>query len=189
MIAAGGWALAAVLAAVALRMRRRLDLVADATHELRGPASALTFAVASLRREAGGSRRALALESELERLRAGLDDLDAARTGRRAAGRPQAVSLEQAVRGAAAGWAAGADAGGRALSMRWDAGRVLVRADRGRLAQALGNLLSNAVEHGTGPIEVRTVRIDRQAVRIEVRAGRPAVRDRRRRWPAPPRGR
>jgi signal transduction histidine kinase len=49
----------------------------------------------------------------------------------------------------------------------WRAGPVRVRAERGRLAQALGNLLSNAVEHGTGPIRVQATRVGGR-VRIEV---------------------
>jgi signal transduction histidine kinase len=44
-----------------------------------------------------------------------------------------------------------------------------VRADGGRLAQALGNVLSNAVEHGSGPIEITAVRSGPRAVRVEVR--------------------
>jgi len=185
-----GWVAAAGLALALMRLRRRLELVAQATHELRGPAAALSFAVASLRREAGGVRRAIRFESELERLRAGLADLEAARDGRRAPARPRAVPLEQVLRGAAAGWRPSAAGDGRALSVRWDAGPAAhVRADRGRLAQAFGNLMANAVEHGSGPIEVRAVRKGKRAVRVEVTDGGAAVRAGRRRLPPPNRGR
>jgi signal transduction histidine kinase len=43
-----------------------------------------------------------------------------------------------------------------------------VHAHRGRLAQALGNLLTNAVEHGGGQVRV-TGRRTKRGVRVEVR--------------------
>jgi signal transduction histidine kinase len=181
-----GWALAGVLLVLATRLRRRLELVAQAAHELRGPAAALSFAVASLRREAGGLRRALRFESEIERMRAGLADLDAACTGRRAAARPRTVPLEQVLRRAAAGWRPPADQAGRPIDLRWDAGHAWVRADRGRLAQALGNVMANAVEHGSGPIEITAVRKGPRSVRVEVSNEMPPTVPRRRR---PGRGR
>lgn len=190
MTALLGWAVAFGLLTAVARLRRRLELVAQATHELRGPAAALSFAAASLRREAGGVRRAIRFESELERLRAGLADLEAARDGRRAPAQPRTVPLEQVLRGAAAGWRPSAVGAGRGLSVRWDAGATAdVRADRGRLAQVFGNLMANAVEHGSGPIEVRAVRKGKRAVRVEVRDGGAAVRSGRRRLPVPDRGR
>jgi signal transduction histidine kinase len=176
-----GWLLSVSLAVVVLRLRRRLDLVAHAAHELRGPAAALTFAVASLRREAGGLRRALRFESELERLRVGLADLEAAQTGQRAQPNPRTVPLEQVLQRAAAGWRPPADQAGRPVDVRWDAGHAWVRADRGRLAQALGNVMANAVEHGSGPIEITAVRSGPRAVRVDVHNDPlPGVRARRR---------
>jgi two-component system, OmpR family, sensor histidine kinase MtrB len=182
-VGVAGWAAAAMLLVTALRQRRRLKLVAEAAHELRGPAAALTFAAASLRRERGGVRWALRLEGELSRLGAGLDDLGAARDGRRAERPDRPVSLERLVNAAAAGWQPAAASAGRRLSVRWDAGSAFVRADRGRLASAFGNLLANAAEHGSGPIEIRAVRKSPRAVRVEVRDDGPvsAVRGRRRR--------
>jgi signal transduction histidine kinase len=51
--------------------------------------------------------------------------------------------------------------------VRSDAGLAVVSADRSRLAQALGNVMSNAVEHGSGDVTaVATRSADR--VRIEV---------------------
>jgi signal transduction histidine kinase len=163
------------------RLRRRLELVARAAHELRGPAAALSFAAASLRREAGGLRRALRFESEIERMRAGLADLDAARTGQRAPLRPRTMPLEQVLRRAAAGWRPPADMAGRPIDVNWDAGHAWVRADRGRLAQAFGNVMANAVEHGSGPIEITAVRKGPRAVRVEVKNETVAAASRRRR--------
>lgn len=166
-----GWALAAALTLAVLRLRRRMGLVAEAAHELRGPVAAFSYAVTGLRREPGGVRRALRFEAELERMRTGLADLDAAREGRRAPARPGTVQLERLVNGAAAGWTAAVTGADRGVAVRWDAGRAQVRADRGRLSQALGNVLANAAEHGSGTIEIHAVREGARAVRVEVRDG------------------
>jgi signal transduction histidine kinase len=164
---AGGWVVAGLLALWLAALRRRLSAVADATHEVRGAASTMALATAAIRREPGGIRLGAVLESEFERLRCGLSDLDAARFGGRA-GRPSEVlSLDRVVRRAAAGWRPVAGARGRRLNVRWDGPPVAVRADRGRLAQALGNLLANAFEHGSGPIDLRG-RSDGAAVVVEV---------------------
>lgn len=77
------------------------------------------------------------------------------------------VALERLTRHSAAGWAQVAARAGRSVRLEWGAGPVTVEADRGRLAQALGNLLSNAVEHGTGDVEV-LARRNGPAIRIEV---------------------
>lgn len=174
MSGAGGWVLAALLVLAVVRLRRRLELVALATHELRGPAMAMTLAAATLRREPGGRRRALAFEAELERMRSGLADLEAARGGGRVLPRPAAVPLERLLRGTAAGWRPAATAAGRRLRVRWDAGPIVIRADRGRIAQALGNLVANALEHGSGPVELRGAR-SAGAVRVEVRDAGPGA--------------
>ncbi|HEX2070592.1 MAG TPA: HAMP domain-containing sensor histidine kinase [Thermoleophilaceae bacterium] len=174
-IGIGGWVAAAALTLALMRSRRRLELVAEAAHELRGPVTAFTYAVASLRREAGGVRRALRFEGELARMRLGLADLDLARTGGRAPTRARIVALEHVVGGAAAGWRTAAAGAGRGVTVRWEAGRTPVSADRGRLAQAFGNLLANAAEHGSGPIEIHAVRKGPHGVRVEVRDGGPPV--------------
>jgi signal transduction histidine kinase len=174
-IAICGWLLVAALALAVTRLLRRLELIAEATHELRGPVAAFAYAVAGLRREQGGLRRALRFEAELERIRTALADLDAARDGKRATARPRTVALERVVGGAAAGWRAAVSGADRGVTVRWDAGRTSVRADRGRLSQAFGNLLANAVEHGSGPIEVHAVRKGPRAVRVEVRDGGPGT--------------
>lgn len=189
MIGVAGWVLAAGLGVAVVRLRRRLELVGDAAHELRGPVGAFTYAVAWLRREPGGGPRASRFEAEVERMRAGLADLDAACAGKRAPARPRTVSLERLVAGTAAVWRASVADAKRGVDVRWEAGAVQVRADRGRLAQAFGNVLANAVEHGSGAIEVLAVRSSPWRVRVEVRDEGPAVRPGRRRATAPGRGR
>jgi len=171
-VALAGWCLAGVLGLLWLRLRRRLELVARAEHELRGPAGAIGLAAAALRREPGGLRRALAVEAQLDRMRAGLADLEAARTGRRAPARPRTLALERVLRTTAAGWRPAAQSAGRRLRMRWDGAPAVVRADPERLAQALGNLVANAVEHGSGPVELRGRAEGERAV-VEVRDAGP----------------
>lgn len=155
-------------------LRERLNAVADAAHEVRGAASSMALATAAIRREPGGLRLGGALESEFERLRCGLADLDAARSGRRAIRPSEVLALDRVVRRAAAAWRPVAGAAGRRLDVRWDGPPVAVRADRGRLAQALGNLLANAFEHGSGPVRLRG-RSDGTAVVVEIADRGPAV--------------
>ena len=170
-----GLALIGALGVTCLRLRRRLELAARAAHELRGAAMVLGLAAAALRREPGGLRLARAFESQLDRLATAIADLDAARSGRRARPRPAALPLERVVRSTAAGWAPAARSAHRRLRFRWDGPPAVVSADRGRLAQVLGNLVSNAIEHGSGPVEVSGRREGHLAV-VEVRDGGPARR-------------
>jgi signal transduction histidine kinase len=158
MIAAalGGWALALGLGVAVLRLRGRLELVARAEHELRGPLTAFGLVLESARR---GRPVGEALDSELARARAALADLTAARHGCRAPAEPSRFDLERLVRSSAAAW------GGQ---VAWKAGAARVVADEGRVAQAFGNVLANAAEHGEGaPVEVRARRTG-AAVRVEV---------------------
>lgn len=158
-----GWLLAFGAAWRAVALRRRLELVACAEHELRGPLAALTLAAEAARRRT----RAVpvtAVEEQLERARAGLADLVSARCGRRAAAQTTRQELGELVERAAGSWAAtGAD-----VRLDWHAGDAAALVDPGRLSQALGNLLANGVEHGGGSVAVRGVR-DGDRVRIELR--------------------
>ena len=86
---------------------------------------------------------------QLERMRAGLADLAAARSGRRADASPSSLSLRGLAAQAAATARIPAAAAGRRVRFDWRAGPARVRADRGRVAQVLANLTANAVEHGS----------------------------------------
>jgi signal transduction histidine kinase len=65
------------------------------------------------------------------------------------------------------------------LELRWNAGEALVSGDRGALAQALDNLIVNAIEHG-GPTIVVAARVVEGRLRLVVvdsgRATRPRSR-------------
>jgi len=153
-LAVAGWTLATVLALRCTRLTLRLELVARADHELRGPVCALALAVEALGRSPELRRRASALDAHLDRLRLGLADLGAARLGRRAAPRAREVRLDGVARAAAEAWEPAVRAGGGEVRFDWSAGPALVHADPARLSQALGNLLANAVEHGGEQIAV-----------------------------------
>ena len=156
--AIAGWIAAAVLALRARALAGRLRAVGDAEHELRGPLAAVVLAVESARRRPALRGLADSLESELVRARAGLADLTAARSGRpgsTTAARPELepAGFEHLVRSTAQAWGRT-----RRVSVDWRAGSVPLRRDAGALAKALGNVLSNAAEHGAGPIELRASR-------------------------------
>jgi two-component system, OmpR family, sensor histidine kinase BaeS len=157
-----GWLLALLASARVLVLMRRLELVAMAEHELRGPLAALSLAAQACARRPS-RRAATAIEAQLERARLGLADLAAARTGMRTP--PDARRLD--ARTVAARSTAGWRATGANVRFDWRAGRAAVHADAARLSQALGNLLSNAIEHGGGEVELRGVR-DGGRVRIEL---------------------
>jgi signal transduction histidine kinase len=151
------------------RLRRRLELVARAEHELRGPAAALALACERMRREPRTAQYAAALRAQLDRLEAGLSDLHGARGGRRPARRSEPVELRAAARAALAPW----ELEPGSVAFGWLGGPAPARVDRGALAKALGNLIANAAEHGEGEIRVRG-KTTRVGVRIEIRnANRP----------------
>lgn len=204
---AGGWVVGAVALAL---LRRRLELVARAEHELRGAVTALGLACRGLPRGAGGRRgsaglahpsstsgrfggadsrqklRPDVLDAQLARLGAGLNDLTAARSGRRPAPRPGPTELGSVTQAALAPWKA------QGAGFSWLGGPVVANLDRGGLAKVLGNLVANAAEHGGGPISVRG-RSTRGGVRIEVRNANPRqsapAPQSESRAPAPPLGR
>jgi signal transduction histidine kinase len=162
------WGAALTWLPVLLVLRRRLELVARAEHELRAPVTVLALACEQLAADRATAQHARRLEVQLDRLRAGLRDLEAARRGRRSASDPEAVELMSFARAAMAPWRHLLVSEGRGATVRWEGGRVPLRIDRGRLAQALGNLLANAAEHGAGDVELHGGRT-RDGVRIEVR--------------------
>ncbi len=169
-LAAIGWFTAAALVIATLKSRRRLEHVARAEHEIRGPVAALTLGLEQVRRGRSGAEIAGALEAQLERSVAGLADLAVALGRGRPAGPRPPSSLERLTRRTVVGWTPVADRAGRRVRLDWRAGPVTGAVDRGGFAKALGNLLSNALEHGEGEVEVRGRRVG-GAVRIEVKDG------------------
>lgn len=175
--ALAGWILAGVAAALLVAGRRmlegRMEAVARACHELRGPLAAvrlgLSFGSRTGELSAGRLR---AIDTELGRAALALDDLAAVRAAGRRRGQPRlgeiaAVDVRALVVDSVEAWTASAAAAGVTLSTgRMESGGT-VWGDRLRLAQAVGNLLANAIEHGGGWVQARVVGPG-DLVRVEV---------------------
>jgi signal transduction histidine kinase len=156
------WALGA--SALHVRGRRQLARAARAGHEVRGPLCTAQLALEGLERSA----RVEAIGLELRRAALALDDLSGARRREAVA----AVDVGALLSDAAHTWHALAEAHGVRLDVEPGGGRVL--ADRLRLAQAGANLVANAIEHGRGPVHVRSAAAG-GIVRIEVRDSGPGL--------------
>jgi signal transduction histidine kinase len=172
------WTAAALATAVAftvtLRQRRCAELIARAVHELRGPLGAARLGLHLIaRHDASDHDRAAAIDLELRRAALALADLDAARSGCRAAERRQPIDIAELATRVAAAWRPVAQAAGGDLRLGPLAAAHVV-GDRVRLAQAAGNLVANAIEHGATPIELRTV-TDGKRVRFEVHDAGPGL--------------
>lgn len=168
-LALAGWLAAAALL---VQHRRRCELIARARHELAGPLQAAGLALQTARRERPSPRLA-AVDLELRRAALALSDLDAARRGARAEDAVRVVDVGCLLAEQALAWQVAAREAGRQLRVAASSG-LLVHADPVRLAQAVGNLLANAVEHGEGRIELRAAGED-GCVRIEVRDEGPGL--------------
>ena len=93
-----------------------------------------------------------AIDLELRRAALALDDLAAARRGRRPGTSRESVDLGGLLAAAAPAWEALARHFGVVLTV---AGDACVAGDPLRLAQACANLVVNAIEHGGGRVDVR----------------------------------
>jgi signal transduction histidine kinase len=177
--ALGGWVAAGIVAAMMIALRRmlgsRMEAVARACHELRGPLAAARLGLSF------GSRcgelsadRLRAIDTELGRATLALQDLaDLGRSGPRIREleRVDLIALQADCVRAADGLA---DEWGAGVAHVWEGPAASVWGDRLRLAQALGNLIANAIEHGGGQVEVRGA-VGEGVVRFEVSDGGPGL--------------
>jgi signal transduction histidine kinase len=160
------FAVACALVAFAYARERRVgELVAQASHELRGPLSAARLGLHGLGED--DSARLAAIDLELRRAALALDDLSAAPRRRRAGEERAPVELGALLDEAGEAWRALAAARDVTLVVERPLGRVLVHADPLRLAQAFGNLAANAIEHGGGTVRVRVRAAPAGRARIE----------------------
>ncbi len=140
-----------------------------ALHELRRPLQALvlleeTSGIPAAAPPAAG-RRGL-----LEVAASALDDLDGALNGDATSRPARRFSCREIVLACLERWRpAAARAGG--IRVYWDAGPAPIEGDSVRLAQALDNLLANALEHGGPPVVLTGARVAGR-VRITIANGR-----------------
>jgi signal transduction histidine kinase len=172
-----GWPLGATMAAVAaaqgLRAGRRRNAINRALHELRRPLQAIALT------GGGGAATPPAVESSVRLAAAALERLDHEVNGGSLRRPVEEIELRPLLEAALRRWRARAALAGASLDLRWRAGRAVVLGDRVELAQALDNLIVNAIEHG-GPAISVDARPHRGRVRIVIadsgRASRPPTR-------------
>lgn len=167
-----GWLLAVASASLLLAARRHArdsaERVVRACHELRGPLQNVLLGLgADPDRSSVGGPLAGALAVELTRAARAVDDLAGVATGTRRRDERHPIALLPLVRDLVAVHDVVARTRGRRVVLATPDADVRVLGDRARLAQAVGNLVGNAVEHGSGTVRVGVVRVD-GAVRIEV---------------------
>jgi signal transduction histidine kinase len=167
------WPLAATMAVLTgarIREARRRLRLNRALHELRRPLQALALSPGG----AGGGG-----SGPLDLALAALDDLDGAVNGSERPIRPRPVACRALVADALERWRAPAARAGRSLVLEWRAGAAIVYADPARVAQALDNLIANALEHGGLRVRV-AASISAVGVRIVVANERASARGARR---------
>ena len=166
-LAAAGWLVALLTALTAVWQSARVDRIgrraAEAAHELRGPVCAARLALGSLERAFADAPRVTrgtaAIDLELRRAGLVLDELGSVtsagiRAARRACATGERVDVMALAAAAEPAWQALAALHGTTLTLRTRGGPSAVAGDSRRLAQALGNLVANACEHGRGPVVV-----------------------------------
>ncbi len=168
LAASAGWLAALVLIGAWLLVQRgagtQREAVVRACHELRGPLTA-----ARLGLELGTTGRTLspaqlrAIESELGRATLALDDLAQVRERRRSRTEVGTVDLGALLADSVEAWRASARAAGVALRFEERHPAAVVRGERLRLAQAAGNLIANAIEHGGHEVRVELSVTDEMA--------------------------
>jgi signal transduction histidine kinase len=167
-----GVSLAAAAAAQGLLAGRRRTAVNEALHELRRPLQALALAAPA---ETGTQ-----IEWSVRMAASALERLEREINGDAAAPVRAPFFVRPLLESAVGRWQGRAGGVGGALSLRWRAGEAMVEGDRCELAQALDNLIVNAVEHGGSEIVV-DARVRRGRLRVAVvDSGRGPGRARRR---------
>ncbi len=130
------------------REGRRRAALNEAVHELRRPLQALSLALPD------ASHRAAPIESSLELATAALDRLDREINGAALEEDVTEVPVNALIEEAVQRWKGAATRSGNSLRRGWNDPETYVAGDRFGLAQALDNLLSNGIEHGTGEVRI-----------------------------------
>lgn len=172
---AGGLPMAASFAMAGgisvLREGRRRAALNRAVHELRRPLQAIALTAPR------APEKATVFESSLRMAAAAVDRLDREINGGPAPEPGGVVLFGEVVEAALERWVALACLDGREMTLKCAVGDLKVSGDRVEIAQAVDNLISNAIVHGVGEITVEVLSVG-AAVRLVVvnrkRAARPA---------------
>jgi signal transduction histidine kinase len=152
-VAGATWPVGLTMAAVAVRDRvrdgRQRRALNERLHELRRPLQALVLAA---KPQAGAG------PDPLELALAALRDLDREVNGEAPDLRRRPIEGRMLAVAAAERWRSRVAASGRRITVRWRCAEELVDVDPVRVAQALDNLIANALEHGGGPITIEGAR-------------------------------
>lgn len=176
----GGWLLAigAALAAGAARYRmaKLAEAVARTCHEVRGPLTAVRLGL-TLAARTGQlvDARMSAIELELGRATLALEDLSRARGPSGPTGQPlERIDVAQLLTESIEAWRGFAAAHAARVRLLECRDRPAVLGERLRLAQAVGNVIANAIEHGGGEIDV-SCRVTQTWLAIEVQDDGPGL--------------
>jgi signal transduction histidine kinase len=166
---AAGWLFAVVPALVLARDRiagrRRRRELNRSLHELRRPLQALALG-GNMNGSAGFLDLALTALGDLDRAVNGSEHHEPRRT---------VISGRELVVAAVGRWRSRVQ--GLELHVYWDAGAAMLFAEPERIAQALDNLIANALRHGTPPLTL-TASLVSGRVRITIADGGPLTADR-----------
>jgi signal transduction histidine kinase len=160
---AAGWPIGMALAAAAVivhraRESRRRSSLNSALHELRRPLQELVLSSSAWRHPGSEAVRVTL---------AALGDLDRAVNGGPRRFSPRPVACRALVQAAVERWGGVAAASHCSLVLCWRAGAALVMVDPERIAQALDNLIHNAILHGGLRVRVEAA-LFANGVRISV---------------------
>lgn len=147
-------------------LHRRSGLLLDAIHEARRPLAAVMLGLDCVAREASNQRvdsHCTALRGEIGRAALALDSMG----GRRRCPVLVPVDLSSVAEQLARAWAPLASGRGGSISLgsKVSGGLAEALGDPTEVAQAASNLVANAVEHGSGPVEIG---IQRTAGRVSL---------------------
>jgi signal transduction histidine kinase len=136
-------------------LRWRMEQVARACHELRGPVTAVQLAVYGLQCQRSFNTDQIGtIEHELHRIHLGLCDLNAVHSGQQVIDHIESVNISGLIRQLVIDRQAFAQNMGTELSLYESYPSVIIFGNRLRLVQACGNLIANAIEHGGEIVEV-----------------------------------
>lgn len=128
-----------------LREDRRRTVLNEAMHELRRPLQALSLALPADSEAADSSLRLAA---------AALERLDREVNGSPSAAARETVAVRPLLHAAVKRWKTQAVHQGRDLQLRGGSAELFVQGDPIALAQAVDNLINNALEHGGGEVAI-----------------------------------